>query len=186
MLEDAFPLIVCDVEFPAGQFDDAGNVFGVHFRLGGILHQADHLGKACLFHGGPDRILDLQDKGFIIRGQCLLGIELEVFFHVIDPSHMVAAGLCVIDDHAVAAYQTVDKGLDIDCAHTGLTVGNDDAGLNNISRYNLRFETGIDDLHIHPAVCNLAAFKSRSLHLPYDRQDCLGNLHVVNPPVTVA
>ena len=49
--------------------DDAGNVFGVHFRLGGILHQADHLGKTCLFHGGPDRILDLQDKGFVIRSQ---------------------------------------------------------------------------------------------------------------------
>ena len=71
MLEDAFPLIVCDVEFPAGQFDDTGNIFGVHFGLGSILHQADHLGKTCLFHGGPDGILDLQDKGFVIRSQSL-------------------------------------------------------------------------------------------------------------------
>ena len=32
----------------------------------------------------------------------------------------------------------VHKGLDTDCPHAGLTVGDDDAGLYNVSRNNLR------------------------------------------------
>ena len=99
---------------------------------------------------------------------------------------MVAACLCVIDDHAVAAYQTVDKGLDTDCPHAGLTVGDDDAGLYNVSRNNLRFEAGIHHFHIHPAVRDLAAFKPGALHLSYNGKDGGGDLHVVDPPVTVA
>ena len=99
---------------------------------------------------------------------------------------MVAACLCVIDDHAVAAYQTVYKGLDADGAHAGFAVGDDNTGLYNVSRHNLRFEAGIDYLYIHPAVRDLAAFKACALHLPYDGQDGGGDLHVIDPPVTVA
>ena len=99
---------------------------------------------------------------------------------------MVASCLCIIDDHAVFADKAVYQGLDIDGAHAGLAVGNDDPRLHDVPGGDFGGQAFVDDLHVHPALCDLAALKTGSLYPRQDREDSRCHLHVVDTLIAVA
>ena len=122
----------------------------------------------------------------VLRSQCFFGIQLEVLLQRIDSSRMVLACSGVIYHHSILTNQPVYKGLYIHRALSDLAVRDNQPGLDNIAGDNLCFKAGVDNLHIHSALCNLTALKMRALHLTDDGQHHLGNLHIVNAAVTVA
>ena len=186
MLQDPLLLAFGDMEFPACHPDGAGYVIGGHLRFGGGLHEVNHTGEACLLHGCLNSVLELHQECPVVRFQCLVGVEPVGFLQFVHPSHMVAACPGIIDDHTVAADKSVDKGLHVDGTGAHLAVGDDHACLHDVPGGDFRLQTCVDHFQVHHAVRDLAALKACVFHLPYDGQDCGGNLEVVQAAVAVA
>ena len=99
---------------------------------------------------------------------------------------MIFAGLRIIDNHAVAAHKTVNQRLDTNGAQSTSTVTDNDTSLYNITWDNFCLKAGVYHLDIHPAVCNLAAFKPRTIHLTNNGKNHSGNIQIVDAAVAVA
>ena len=99
---------------------------------------------------------------------------------------MRPAGAGFIYDHAVRAYQPVNKRLDVDGSKPCFAVGDHNARLHDITGNHLRLQARIDDLQIHPVVGDLAAFKACALHFPDDRKNNAGDVQIVDAAIAVA
>ena len=148
------------MELFTGKFDDGRHIMGVHLRGFCLLHLADDLREPRFFHSGAHGVLNFHNKGFVLRVQGCLGVDAEVLFAVGNAPHMVAAGGCLVHDHAVAAYQPINQRLDADRAKPDLAVADDDPGLHNVAGGYLRLQTGVHGLDVHTAFGDLAAFKA--------------------------
>ena len=90
-----------------------------------------------------------------------------------------------IRHHAIGTDKTVNQRLHGNAAHADLRIGNQDAGLNNVTRHNLGLDSLIDNLDVHAGIGQLTAFNAGTLHFRNNRQDRLGNLVVVDAAVAV-
>ena len=130
--------------------------------------------------------MELTDKRFVVRLQGLLGVEQEVFVGLGDAADVIAAGADLADRHAVSADKAEDHGPHIYGAASRLAVGDHDAGLHHITRYDLGGQLGVDHLDVHIVVRELAAFVPRLGHLRNDWERDLSDVEVVDASVAVA
>lgn len=109
----------------------------------------------------------------------------EIAIHAfIDAANMALANTH-IRHHAIGTDKTVNQRLHGNAAHADLRIGNQDAGLNNVTRHNLGLDSLIDNLDVHAGIGQLTAFNAGTLHFRNNRQDRLGNLVVVDAAVAV-
>ena len=99
---------------------------------------------------------------------------------------MVAAGTRLINSHTVGTDQTVNQGLNAYRPLACLAVGDDYSGLYDVTRNYLGSESGIDYFDIHVVIREITALIEGVRHLLNNGQGDLGNVDVVDTPVTVA
>ena len=145
MLQNAFAFFLQDTEAGTGELDKTGQVLRVELRLFAFPHSIQHRGESGFVNGGTYRVLNLQDKRTILGVQRLLGIEGEVYIRGVHAADVRPAGAGFIYDHAVGAYQPVNKWLNVDGTKSCLTVGDHNAGLHNITGNYLCLQARIDN-----------------------------------------
>ena len=74
-----------------------------------------------------------------------------------------------ISHHAIGADKAVNQRLHGNAAHADLRIGNQDAGLNNVTRHNLGLDSLIDNLDVHAGIGQLTAFNAGTLHFRNNR-----------------
>ena len=174
------------MELFAGKFDDGRHITGIHLCGFGLLHFADDLCEPRFFHGSAHGVLNLHDKGFVLRVQSCLGVDAEIFLAICNTPHMVTAGGGFIHDHAVAAHQPIDQRLDADGTKSDLAVADDDPCLHNVAGGYLRLQAGVHGLDVHTAFGDLAAFKADVRQPAENRKRHSGNVDIVDAAVAIA
>ena len=186
LAQDVAAFVFGEQELIGEQFD--GFNWVVFERdLSGFTHFIDGEHKLCFVDGNANDVLHFHEKGFVVLSESFVAENfVSGIVGKIDlPPNVILFLSQVFADQTIFANEPEDERFDAQTAEPDFAVGNDKAGLNNITNANFGFELAIDDLDVQVGRRDFTRFDVRAFHLVDDGQNSGAQFEIVEPTITV-
>ena len=137
MSQNTLALVLADVELLGRKLNHLGSrrrENGCFLGIPEFLHQRIEPG---FIDRRPNGVLNLHQERPVIGFDGLIPENPEIAIHAFIDASNVALANAHISHHAIGADKAVNQRLHGNAAHADLRIGNQDAGLNNVTRHNL-------------------------------------------------